>query len=666
MARARSTPTDGAPRIGRSHVGVLLVLALLVVLGLRLVWVQGFDVSGRAEAAATDRSRTEVVPARRGEIRDTNGNVLARTLQRYDVTVDQTKVREFERLKAEGTTETVTPTQAVYQLADALELEDAEVKDALDGDKPFEYVARGVTPEQWNTVRELDLPYVYGQPSSDRIYPNGPVAGSVVGFMGGDDEALGGIEQTQDELLRGTDGSRTFEISADGVRIPVAPTEESPVVDGSSVQLSIDSDVQFIAQQAVTERAQELDAEWGTAVVMRIEDGAVLALADSSTVDPNDIGSADAADLGARAVTQAVEPGSTQKILTAAAAVEEGLATPWTELTVPPFLEIDGEKITDSFDHGEQDRTFAGIIADSMNTGTVMVGSQLSREQRHDWMQRFGVGETTGIELPGESPGILAAADQWDKRQQYTVLFGQGVSQTPLRTATVFQAIANGGVQVEPRVLEAVIDPDGTRTPVERPEGERIISAETAEQVLDMMEVTVTEGGAKEAAVEGYRVGGKTGTAEAPGAQGGYDGYTTSFVGVAPIEDPQYLVAVTLQRPQGDVRSIGTTGTFSTIMGQVLRHYDVPPSTDDPVEIPLRTDEPEKTAPEDAAPDVVGTDDAAAGDREDTTDPADDAGADTTEDASEGTAGQDPGATGTTADPGAAGTDPSRRADEGD
>jgi cell division protein FtsI (penicillin-binding protein 3) len=301
-----------------------------------------------------------------------------------------------------------------------------------------------------------------------------------------------------------------------------------------------------------------------------------------------------------------------------------------------------------------------------MNTGTVMVGSQLSREQRHDWMQRFGVGETTGIELPGESPGILAAADQWDKRQQYTVLFGQGVSQTPLRTATVFQAIANGGVQVEPRVLEAVIDPDGTRTPVERPEGERIISAETAEQVLDMMEVTVTEGGAKEAAVEGYRVGGKTGTAEAPGAQGGYDGYTTSFVGVAPIEDPQYLVAVTLQRPQGDVRSIGTTGTFSTIMGQVLRHYDVPPSTDDPVEIPLRTDEPEKTAPEDAAPDVVGTEDAAAGDREDTTDPADDAGADTAEDASEGTAGQDPGATGTTADPGAAGTDPSRRADEGD
>jgi cell division protein FtsI (penicillin-binding protein 3) len=618
VARARSTSTgngSGSSVIGRSHVGVALVLVLLLVLGVRLVWVQGFDVAGRAERAAADRSRTEVVPALRGEIRDTDGKVLARTLQRYDVTVDQQLVREFERPRADGTTETVTPTQAVYQLADALELEDEDVKKALDGDKPFEYVARGVTPEQWNTVRELGLPYVYGQPSSDRIYPNGPVAGSVVGFMGGDDEALGGIEQTQDELLGGTDGKRTYEISADGVRIPVAPTEETPVEDGSAVQLSIDSDVQFFAQQAVTERAQELDAEWGTAVVMRVSDGAVLALADSSTVDPNDPGAAEAEDLGARAVTQAVEPGSTQKILTAAAAVEEGLVTPETEITVPPFLEIDGQKITDAFDHGKQDRTFAGIIADSMNTGTVMVGSRLSPDQRHDWMARFGVGEATGIELPGESPGILAAAEQWDTRQQYTVLFGQGVAQTPLRTATVFQAVANGGVQVEPRVVEAVVAPDGTSTPVERPAGERIVSEETSRQVLDMMEVTVTEGGAKEAAVEGYRVGGKTGTAEAPSPEGGYDGYTTSFVGVAPIEDPQYLVAVTLQRPKGAVGTIGTTGAFSKIMGQVLRHYDVPPSTTDPVDIPLRTDVPEgspaESAPEDTPPDVVGTEDAA-------------------------------------------------------
>ncbi|GGG63112.1 cell division protein FtsI [Kocuria dechangensis] len=608
MARARSTTTGEDPGsfvLGRNHVGVALLLALLLVLAVRLVWVQGFDAAGRAEAAAAERSRTETVPALRGEIRDTDGNVLARTLQRYDVTVDQSMVREFDRPKADGTTETVTPTQAVYQLADALELEDEDVKKALDGDKPFEYVARGVTPEQWNKVREFGLPYVYGQPASDRIYPNGPVAGSVVGFMGGDDEALGGIEQTQDGLLRGTDGQRTYEISADGVRIPVAPTEETPVQDGSSVQLSIDSDVQFAAQQAVAERVEELDAEWGTAVVMRIEDGAVLALADSSTVDPNDIGAAAPEDLGARAVTQAVEPGSTQKILTAAAAVEEGIATPETEITVPPFLEIDGQKITDSFDHGQQDRTFAGIIADSMNTGTVLVGSKLSPQQRHDWMSRFGVGEATGIELPGESTGILTGPDQWDVRQQYTVLFGQGVAQTPLRTATVFQAIGNGGVQVEPRVVESVVAPDGTVTPAERPEGERVVSEETAEQVLDMMEVTVTQGGAKDAAVEGYRVGGKTGTSEAPSPEGGYDGYTTSFVGVAPVEDPQYLVAVTLQRPQGDVRTIGASSTFSKIMGQVLRHYDVPPSTTDPVQIPLRTDvepTPEQTTPEQTSP----------------------------------------------------------------
>ncbi|KAA9394577.1 penicillin-binding protein 2 [Kocuria coralli] len=545
------------------------------------------DLSGRAANAENARLRREALPALRGEILDRNGSVLARSIQRYDIAVDQTLVGDITVRNPDGSSETNTVLDTIRDLADILQIPDEDVKNALDGDANFEYLYRGATPEQWNSVRDLQLGYVTAEPVSQRSYPNGQLGGSVVGFMGGDNEALAGIELSQDDLLRGEDGSRVFEISADGVRIPVAPHDEESPVDGSNIQLTLDRDVQFYAQEAVAERVQQLNADWGTAVVLRVSDGKVLALADSSMVDPNDPGRTDdESDYSPRSVSAAVEPGSTQKTLTAAAALEEGKIEPLSEVPVPAELTIDGQTFTDSFDHGAEDRTFAGVIADSMNTGTVEVGRELSPEQRYEWLRNFGVGAATGIEIPGESTGLLADWTAWDTRQQYTVLFGQGVSQTPLRTATIFQAIANGGVLVEPRIVEAVIDSEGTRTAPDPAEPRRVVSEETAAEVLEILESVVTVGGAPDAAVEGYRAGGKSGTAESPGERGGYDGYTTSFVGMAPMEDPQYIVAVTLQRPEGDVRTIGASGVFSQIMGEVLRHYGVSPSTTEPVALP--------------------------------------------------------------------------------
>ncbi|WP_199712177.1 peptidoglycan D,D-transpeptidase FtsI family protein [Kocuria tytonis] len=561
------------------QVGIAVLLVLLLMVVGRLFWVQGLDPGGRAEAAASRRTLVEPIPAVRGQITDARGDVLARTLQRYDITVDQTAVSDVSVPSKDGSTQTITPTQAVYKIADALGMRDTEVKDALDGDKTFNYVARGVTPEQYNKLRDLNLPYVYGQPTFQRSYPDGSLGGSVVGFLGGESQALGGIEQTQDALLRGTDGERRFEISGDGVRIPVAPQEQKAAQNGADVRLSLDSDVQFFAEQAVRERAKQLKAEWGSVVVMDVKTGKVQALADTSSVDPNVPGKAKAEDLSARSVTQAVEPGSTEKIATAAGVMDRGIASPETQITVPPYLQIGSEKITDAFDHGAQNRTLAGIIGDSMNTGTVIMGSKMDKQARHDNLEKFGVGSATGIELPGESTGILSPAAQWDARQEYTVLFGQGVSQTPLRTASIFQAVANGGRQIEPRIVESTTAADGTVSTPQRPEPKQVISEAAARQTLDVMENVVTQGGAKEAAVPGYRVGGKTGTAEAPSESGGYDGFTTSFVGVAPMEDPQYLVGVTMQRPQGDVHTVGVTSTFSTIMSQVLHHYNVAPST---------------------------------------------------------------------------------------
>ena len=457
----------------REFVGLLIGLLALVLLALRLVWVQGLDLRGQAASAEASRLRVQVIPARRGEILDRTGAVLARSIQRYDIAVDQTIVQDLVVQNPDGSTEELTVLEAIRSLADILGMPDQEVKDKLQGDadvpvgerKNFEYLFRDATPEQWSRIEDLRAGYVTGEPVSQRSYPNGSLAGSVVGFVGGEGEALGGIELTQDEHLRGIDGERSFEIGADGVRIPVAPQDETAAQDGSSIELSLDRDVQFYAQQAIARRVEELSAEWGTAIVMRISDGAVLALADSSMVDPNDTGrTEDEGDFQPRSVASAVEPGSTQKILTAAAAIDTGNAEKLSEVAVPSELEIDGQTITDAFEHGDEDRTFAGIIADSMNTGTVLVGSRLDRQGRYDWMKKFGVGELTGIELPGESPGLLPAWEDWDVRQQYTVLFGQGVSQSPLRTATIFQAVGNDGVQIEPRLLQAIIDPDRKST----------------------------------------------------------------------------------------------------------------------------------------------------------------------------------------------------------
>ena len=579
----------------REFVGLLIGLLALVLLALRLVWVQGLDLRGQAASAEASRLRVQVIPARRGEILDRTGAVLARSIQRYDIAVDQTIVQDLVVQNPDGSTEELTVLEAIRSLADILGMPDQEVKDKLQGDadvpvgerKNFEYLFRDATPEQWSRIEDLRAGYVTGEPVSQRSYPNGSLAGSVVGFVGGEGEALGGIELTQDEHLRGIDGERSFEIGADGVRIPVAPQDETAAQDGSSIELSLDRDVQFYAQQAIARRVEELSAEWGTAIVMRISDGAVLALADSSMVDPNDTGrTEDEGDFQPRSVASAVEPGSTQKILTAAAAIDTGNADKLSEVAVPSELEIDGQTITDAFEHGDEDRTFAGIIADSMNTGTVLVGSRLDRQGRYDWMKKFGVGELTGIELPGESPGLLPAWEDWDIRQQYTVLFGQGVSQSPLRTATIFQAVGNDGLQIEPRLLQAIIDPDGTRTEIERPEGRQIFSAQTAEQLREMMESVITVGGAPDAATDGYRVGGKSGTAEAASADGGYDGYTTSFAGIGPMEDPQFVVAATVHKPQGAVAAIGASAAFSQIMGQVLRHYGVQPSTGGAVGLP--------------------------------------------------------------------------------
>ncbi|HEY8294725.1 MAG TPA: penicillin-binding protein 2 [Micrococcaceae bacterium] len=561
------------------------MLALLLVISGKLFLVQGMDVGGMAEAATAQLSQSEVLPAVRGKILDANGHVMAQSVLSYNITVSPKNFNapgdKFERLDADGHRQTFDRASAVQQLADALGKKTGELTSPLSGDGTFAMLAKDVPPATEEKVMALGLPGIYNVPEQQREYPLGAVGGSVVGFLGAAGTALGGIEQTMDSKLRGTDGERTYQQGRNGIVIPNAPSTTTAAKDGETVQLTLNQDIQYYAQQAAEQQKQQYGADWANIVVIQVKTGKVIALADSSSVDPNHVGASKPEDLGARAVTAAIEPGSTEKTVTAAGAIQEGIVAPDTHLLIPPTYTVDGQTFQDAFAHGTEQRTFAGVIGDSLNTGTVMVGEKLTRQQRYDYLRKFGIGQKTGIPLPGESPGILAKPAQWDVRQQYTVLFGQGVAQTPLQTAMIYQTIANNGVRLEPQLVESYIDPDGTVHKVPQQPGTEVVSPQTSQQVKDMLESVTTIGDATNVKIPGYRVGGKTGTAESPGG-----GYTSSFVGMAPMENPQYVVLVTVQHPKSNIYGVNQGPTFNDVMGQVLRTYNVPPSTTPSVKLP--------------------------------------------------------------------------------
>jgi cell division protein FtsI (penicillin-binding protein 3) len=572
----------------RLRIGLAMMLLLLLVLGGRLFQIQGLDPDGMAQAAVDNRSRSFPVAPLRGDLLDAEGDVLATSVQRFHITVDQQNVLdEFKRITPNNELVTVTKDEAVQKLASVLGKPADEVKDDMTGDDRFHFVAKSVSPAVRDKVVNLGIPGIVAQATSERTYPSGAVGGSIVGYLSSDGNALGGVELTKDDELSGKPGKISYQIGADGIPIPTAPRKEKPAVDGTSIQLTINQDIQWFAQQQIASQVERLNAEWGSVVVLEAETGRIAAMAQSQAPDPNKPGETRPDRRQALGVTAAFEPGSTEKMITMAAVIEEGLAGPLSEFTVPPTYTVDGQSFSDAFEHGTQERTLAGIFGDSMNTGTVMAGEKLTKQQRYDWLSKFGIGKQTGVPLPGETAGILAKPENWDARQQYTVLFGQGVAQTSLQTAAAYQTIANDGVKLKPRLIDAYIEPDGTRHEVETKQGTRVVSDGTAQKVQDMLETTVADAGAQLAQMESYRVGGKTGTAEAPGQHGGYDGYTASFVGMAPMEDPKYVVGVTLQRPQGDIYGITAGPTFTAVMGHTLHTFDVPPSTGKPAHLPL-------------------------------------------------------------------------------
>lgn len=559
----------------------VLVLLVLTVFGGRLVWVQGIRGEAvAAEARAKRMSSNEVIGAR-GQITDAEGRALAMSVERYDIAVNQRQVGEF---RSTGTPEVPDGAAGVAEvLAPLLGKSPAELGGMLVGDRQFRYLEKDVLPEVAREIRSRRLPGIMVDKVAKRIYPNGDLAGNVIGFVNSNGVGLEGLERSLDERLAGSPGVETYERGLKGQPIPGGYSAGSPAQQGESVQLTLLSDLQFKAQEALAAAVASTGAEGGTVVVLDTRTGEVLALADSGSVDPNDPGGSAGGSL-ASSVSDVFEPGSTGKVITMAAALDAGLVTPLTQFEVPYTYTTQNETFKDSHEHGLLRLTTTGVLAESSNTGTVMIGEDLPQQTRHDYLTKFGFGSRTGIELPGESPGILRSWEtweSWDRRSKLAVLFGQAVSVTALQATQVFATIANGGVRVQPHVIKGWTAADGTYTPAPAAATTQVVSPQTAATVLSMMESVVDDGTGGSAAIPGYRVAGKTGTAQ--NWVNGRQGITASFIGVAPADAPRIAVSVILHNPRTSIYG-GTVAApvFRDVAGFALGELGVPPSGTEP------------------------------------------------------------------------------------
>ncbi len=548
-----------------------MVLSLFAT---RLFQLQGLEAEAYATSAAKARLRTVELPARRGTITDRRGVPLATSVDAVDIVADPTLLREEDRWPAAQVIGAILGVGAV------------DVLPRLSGERRFSYVAKRVTPEVARRVLDATLPGsdatipgLFGRATSERTYPAGDVGGNVIGFVGADGRGLGGLEYALDGELAGRDGWRTYEQSR-GRPIPLAHSAGREPAPGRDVRLTIDRDIQWTAQRAIARAVRDTKSESGTVVVLDPRTGRLHALATVPSLDPSRAADPDA-ERGNRPLSEAYEPGSTGKVLTAAALIEEGAVTPRTKFTVPNRLRRADKSFKDWREHATEQLTYAGTLARSSNIGTILAAERLGFDELYPYFRAFGIGEPTGIDFPGETAGALPKPDTWSSTTGYTLSFGQGYSVNAVQMASAIGTIANGGVRVPPVLVEGWTDDGGTFRPTPRGEPRRVVSERTARTVSRMLEAVVGEDGtAPAAAIPGYRVAGKTGTAQRYDSRcGGYCGFTMSFIGFAPADAPQLVVAVTLQKPRNGIGGGFNAGpVFREVTAFALETLRIPPT----------------------------------------------------------------------------------------
>ncbi|MEO0066938.1 MAG: hypothetical protein RJB63_63 [Actinomycetota bacterium] len=578
------TPGDPKRRLRKIQISVV---AIAVLFGARLIDLQIIEADAINAKSYSNRAVSRVLPSLRGDITDGANKVLAHTVFKYDVNAAPDIVAPFDRT-VNGQKVLISVEQAATELAALVGQTQPEVLAKLIGTGKYSQVAKAVDASVYRQIKKLDIPWLFYDPRPARIYPNGAVAGGILGFLDPDGLPLEGIEVAQNACLAGKDGEETFEKGVDGIKIPSSAITTKAAVPGKKIKLTINADLQYFAQQILTANVAKLRADWGTAVVIEVKTGKILVAADAPSYDPNEPSKSSVENRGSRVFRTSFEPGSTMKMVTAATAIDAGKVTPESHFIAPFGMTIphsNGYRVTDSHVHGNDKLTVAGVLRDSSNTGAMQIGNLVPWQTRYTYMQRFGVGSMPGSGFPGESAGLLNTKTTWgnDVVKRYVSTFGQGVSVTPLQSAMMYQAVANKGVRLQPQLIEGCIDSSGNLTKVTKDKAPvRVVTEASAKSTLDILEKVVEEGGiGKHAAVPGYRVGGKTGTAQIIDPNTGRYGnlHAISFIGLAPVDDPQFVVAVTAYKSRTVSNSLGATPIFKAIMSQVLRTYRVPPST---------------------------------------------------------------------------------------
>lgn len=573
----------GRPR-HRLRTGLIAIAFVFSLFAGRLVQLQAVNSTDYGAAASSSRLTDYTLTATRGSILDSAGNPLAESVNAVDVVADPAQIKQLKQDPAVYASKLAALLGNPPGTADVATLR----KELAAVPNQYQLLAKQVTPQTWNQIKQLGLSGVYGITDAATVYPQGPLAANVLGYVDNSGQGGGGLELAFNTLLAGKNGSISYQ-AASGVEIPTAGINEQVPVPGSSVVTTINSQIQYVAQQAIAQSVRDSNADSGTVVVMDPRTGSILAMATAPSYDPAAYATTPPALLGDRAISDVYEPGSVNKVITMSAVIQQGKAVPLTHVVVPGFLPLDGTTFHDDTDHLTEDLTLNGVLAESSNIGTVLASNTLGPDRNqilYDYLTRFGIGQPTGLGLPGESPGILAPWQKWNASQQFTIAYGQGVSVNAIQATSVFGTIADAGVRVTPNIVRGFLSPSGMFTAVPTPARSVVVSPQTAAQVEQMMEsVLGDQGTATAAAIPGYRIAGKTGTAnrydvQCDGGKGGYCGHTGSFIGFAPADDPQLVVSVVLQNPRTGNYAGGAIAApvFKQVMSFGLQDLGIAPT----------------------------------------------------------------------------------------
>ena len=590
---------QGASFIARHRVGNAVIFAVLVLAAAQLFNLQVPSAAKLRAEAAGQLKVTDVAKAMRGSIVDRNANKVAFTIEARALTFQPVKVRKELTDAKQKKPSAPDPAQRLREIADGVAQRLDNRPDAttilkkLQSDDSFVYLARAVDPAVATAIT-TKFPEVGTERQDLRQYPGGALAANIVGGIDWDGHGLLGLEDAMDGVLAGTDGSVTYDRGSDGVVIPGSYRNRHASVNGSTVELTIDDDIQYYVQQQVELAKNNAGAHTVAAVVLDAKTGEVLAMANDNTFDPaQDIGRQEDRQLGNPAVSSPFEPGSVNKVVTAASLIEFGLSTPDEVVSVPGSINMGGVEIHDAWEHGTMQYTTTGVFGKSSNVGTLMLAQRIGPDRYADMLAKFGLGQRTGVGLPGESAGIVPPIDQWSGSTFSNLPIGQGLSMTLLQMTSMYQTIANDGLRVPPRIVRAVVAPDGKRTDEQRPDGVQVVSPQTAQTVRNMLRAVVQrdptgeqQGTGPQAAVDGYQIAGKTGTAQQinPGCGCYYDDvYWTTFAGITTADDPRYVVGIMMDNPQR--AADGKPGSsaaplFHNIAGWLLQRENVPLSPD--------------------------------------------------------------------------------------